>query len=65
MRSPFLPLLLGLATATSALAADLHVDPVNGVDTVGGGSQAQPYRTIGFASLHSVAGDVLVLRPGT
>ncbi|MDA0949018.1 MAG: DUF1565 domain-containing protein, partial [Planctomycetota bacterium] len=65
MRSPLLPLLLGLATASSALAADLHVDPVNGVDAVGGGSQAQPYRTIGFASLQSVAGDVLVLRPGT
>ena len=65
MTSPLIPLVLGLATATSALAADLHIDPVNGVDAAGGGSVTAPFKTIGFASSQAVAGDVLHLRAGS
>lgn len=59
-------LALGVGTPGDLLAATLHVDPVNGLDT-NAGDAAHPWKTIGRALGPSGAasGDTVNLAPGT
>ena len=41
-----------------------YVDPATGVDTPGGGSAANPFRTIGFATGQMQGGDTVLLNSG-
>jgi parallel beta-helix repeat protein len=40
-----------------------YVDPLNGVDVIGNGSPAFPFRTIHFALLQAISGDSIFLAP--
>ena len=55
------------AIAASTTAQTFYIDPTAGVDVVGGGTVAQPLRTMTFAATQAVAGQTLtmMLQPGT
>jgi Protein of unknown function (DUF1565) len=46
------------------LFSKIYVDP-SGVDAVGNGTQANPYRTILYAVTNSISNDTIGLNPGT
>ena len=60
----FVFLALGVMVAPAAVAANLNV-AVGGSDTSGDGSPGAPYATIQHALSVSVAGDVILVAPGT
>lgn len=57
-----IPLLIGLAMASAALAADLRVDPVHGNDANDG--VTQPFKTIARGIRLAQPGDTVHLAPG-
>lgn len=52
------------ALSGAALAATYYVDPVNGSDITGSGSNANPWQTVGKAKSAVSAGDIVNLLPG-
>ena len=50
--------------ASVATAADVYVDAATGIDQVGGGTQAAPFKTIGFGLAQSGPGDRVLVAAG-
>lgn len=62
----FAAVAFGLAPATFALPSDFYVDPLNGSNSLGSGTQQSPYQTISFvAGSIAASSDTIVLLPGT
>jgi len=57
--------MLPVAPAAADVLAVIYVDPVNGHDSTGGGSAADPFKTITHAMTYSAAGTTIYLEPGT